>query len=67
MGTSSARPRLHLGYFDLTELGTNCANSKTGLPVKTVPIENGQVQNGLNFRLKRPQTDKSMLYYVKQQ
>jgi len=30
-----------LGYFGLTELDTNSASAKTGLPVKTAPIENG--------------------------
>jgi len=41
MGTSSARPRYDLGYFDLIELDTNCASAQTGMPVKTALIENG--------------------------
>jgi len=31
MGTYSARPRKDLGYFDLTELDTNCASAETAI------------------------------------
>jgi len=33
MGSSSARPRYDLGYFDLTELDTNGASAETAIVV----------------------------------
>jgi len=41
-----------LGFFDLTELDTNCASAKTGLPVKTAKIENGPSPKRPQFSVK---------------